>query len=188
MAKIQKGSNVPQSTIDHFQRIPWCAALLSDPAFCIVNMSRTVIQPGDGHTLMAETWNTDSTIAELLSLYRPPDATTGQPGEIRRFYTFGGGMNAHPNLLHGGVIATILDSTMGNIVAQQMPELQPLFTVNLNVSYKKPVPTPGTIMVRAQITKVHDSRKVWLSGVVENGTGDVHATAEGLWLRVKPKL
>jgi acyl-coenzyme A thioesterase PaaI-like protein len=42
------------------------------------------------------------------------DLNPATRGEIRRFYTFGTGLNAHPNLLHGGVIACILDSTMGN--------------------------------------------------------------------------
>lgn len=178
---------VPESTLKHFQSIPWCSSHLSDPAFSLVSMSRTLTQPGNGHSLMAETWNTDKTIRELVSLYRPPDSKTGQTGEVRRFYTFGEGMNAHPNLLHGGVIATILDSTMGNVIGQQMSPHPATFTVALNVSYKKPVTTPGTIMARSWITKA-EGRKVWVHGVIEGGDGEVHATAEGMWLRAKAKI
>lgn len=187
MVRNGKATPIPQMTLDHFHSIPWCSTHLSDPDFRLVSMSRTLTQPGNGHSLMAETWNTDKTITELLSMYRPPDSMTGQTGEVRRFYTFGSGMNAHPNLLHGGVIATILDSTMGNVIGQQLPEHPATFTVALNISYKKPVMTPGTVMARSWIFK-WEGRKVWVHGVIESGNGDVHATAEGMWISAKGKL
>jgi len=83
--------------------------------------------------------------------------------------------------------ATVLDSTMGNIVGQQMPEQLPTFTVALNITYKKPVTTPGTILARSWITKA-EGRKIWISGTIESGTGEVHATAEGMWLRANAKI
>ena len=184
MARATRPDDVPQKTLDHFEAIPWCAKLLDDSNFNIVSMSRTVTQPGHGHSLMAETWNTDSTVVELLSMYRPAG---DQPGEIRRFYTFGSALNAHPNTLHGGVIACILDSTMGNAIGQHLPSKGVMFTVQLNITYKKPITTPGTIIARSWISKVED-RKVWVRGVLENGKGELHALAEGVWLRVKEKL
>ena len=186
MVKTQNTANIPQSTLDHFQAIPWCSTHLSDPAFHVVSMSRT-LDPGRGHSLMAETWNTPDTITDLVSIYRPPDTTAGQRGELRRFYTFGTGLNAHPGLLHGGVIATVLDSTMGNICGMQMPGLKALFTVELNIKYRKPVPTPGTVMARSWIAKM-EGRKIWVQAAVESETGEIHATAEGVWLAPKAKI
>ncbi|KAI1619563.1 HotDog domain-containing protein [Exophiala viscosa] len=181
-------AHTPPSPLDHFNTIPWCAELLADPSFHILgNLSRTVTS-GDGHSLMAETWNTERTISHLLSLHRPLDPTAGQPEELRRLYTFGSGMNAHPDLLHGGVIATILDSTMGNAVGQQIPDLNSIFTVALNITYKKPVSTPGTVVVRSWIAKIEGARKVWVHGVIESGAGEVHALADGMWLITKAKL
>ncbi len=187
MARATKPEDVPQKTLDHFEAIPWCAKQLDDPAFRIVSMSRTVTQPGNGHSLMADTWNTDCTIKELLSMHRPANTAKDQSGEVRRFYTFGSGMNAHPDLLHGGVIATILDSTMGNAIGYGIRAHGSTFTVALNITYKKPVITPGTIMARSWITKVN-GRKVWIHGAIENGSGEVHATAEGMWLTAKAKM
>ncbi|KIW26271.1 uncharacterized protein PV07_09382 [Cladophialophora immunda] len=191
MGSADRPGPTPQATLEHFQAIPWCRPHLTDQAFRRVNMSRTLTQPGHGHSLMAATWNTDTTITHLLSMYRPPArpdaAQPDQAGEVRRFYTFGSGMNAHPDTLHGGVIATVLDSTMGNVIGQQLPTRAPTFTVALNVSYRKPVATPGTIMARAWITKV-DGRKIWVHGVVEDGRGNLHAEADGMWLRAKAKL
>lgn len=184
-------TGVSQSTLDHFSTIPWTHSTLKDPAFRIVSHSRTVTHNGIGHTLTGKTWNTDGTIKELLSFWRasssPSVQTESQRAEVRRFYTFGGDLNAHPGLLHGGVIGCILDSTMGGCVGMTLQDPQEtfaLFTAQLNVSYKKPVKTPGTVMVRSWATKIEaGGRKVWAHGIVEGEGGAVHATAEGLWVR-----
>lgn len=111
---------------------------------------------------------------------------------MRRFYTFGKDLNAHPNLLHGGVIGCILDSTLGGVVGMalsQTAETSTMFTVQLNISYKKPIKTPGSVMLRSWVTKVEgNGRKVWAKGVVEGEGGVVHAVAEGMWLGAKGKL
>jgi acyl-coenzyme A thioesterase PaaI-like protein len=187
--------NLPPGVSTHFSAIPWTHSTLNDPAFGIVPQSRTVTHDGTGHTLTGKTWNTDGTIKELLSFWRPSSSSSdaalpqndSQRAEVRRFYTFGGDLNAHPGLLHGGVISCVLDSSMGGCVGMALSDPQEtfaLFTVQLNISYKKPVKTPGTVILRAWVTKIEDGgRKIWACGVVEGEGGVVHATAEGLWVR-----
>jgi acyl-coenzyme A thioesterase PaaI-like protein len=162
-------------------------------------MSRDVTHDGRGHTLMAATWNTEDTITHFLSLFRQASSSCGSSlpntdlspigtedirAEVRRFYAFGKGLNAHPDLLHGGVIACVLDSTMGNVIGAALPlsSKNGMYTVQLNIRYEKPVRTPGAIMARAWVTRIEDGgRKVWVKGVVE-GENIRHARAEGLWL------
>lgn len=199
--KIPKG--VPLSEVQHFESLPIGQPTLDDPNFRIHYLSRTITHSGRGHTLMGGTWNTNDTIAHLLSLYRKPlqssspttstDQSTSDPAtraEVRRFYTLGPMLNAHPDLLHGGVIACILDSTMGNAIGLSLPRNDNTFTAQLNTRYEKPVRTPGTVMARAWVKRVEDGgRKVWVEGVVEGleeGAMPVrHASAEGLWVRAK---
>lgn len=194
-----------EASLQHFRQIPWINdTYLSDPAFHVIrdHLSRVLTQPGNGHSLTGETWNTEKTITHLITTYRPAASAAQQPGhdhgggqgppppaELRRFYTFGTGLNAHPNLLHGGVIATILDSAMGNVIWQQVQPRPsaPTFTVSLNITYKKPVETPGSVLVRSSVVKV-EGRKIWVRGAVEGQGGVVHATAEGLWLMARAKL
>ncbi|KAK3721451.1 hypothetical protein LTR37_003006 [Vermiconidia calcicola] len=187
----EASSSVPRSTIDHFSAIQWIRATLDDRDFHIVSMSRTITHSGRGHTLMAKTWNTGDTIKELLSLVRrSPSSTLPQSEnkrtEVRRFYTLGGDLNAHPGLLHGGVISCILDSSLGAAVGATHPHTaSSFFTVQLNVTYKKPVRTPGTVMVQSWVTKAEGGgRKVWAKGIIAS-EGVVHAEAEGLWVRTK---
>ena len=83
-----------------------------DKDFQEIEISRTLTHDGLGHTLMAQTWKSAETIPYLQSFYRRKSAT-GE-AELRRFYSFGNGLNSHPHILHGGVLSTLLDSTMSN--------------------------------------------------------------------------
>lgn len=201
MSRQKKPDDVLQSTIDHFAAIPFTQSTLQDPSFTIISHPREVTHDGKGHTLMGKTWNTDDTIKELLNLFRFskskssdfPQHEATRP-ETRRFYTLGGDLNAHPDLMHGGVIGCILDSTLGNAIGSTLRDLgfghgSSMFTVQLNITYKKPVRTPGTIMARGWVVKMEDGgRKVWAKGVIEGEGGVVHALAEGMWTRPKVKL
>ncbi|KAF2429974.1 Thioesterase/thiol ester dehydrase-isomerase [Tothia fuscella] len=191
MRDIEKKAEVSQQTIEHFKSIPWVAQYLADESFKPFYQSRVVTHGGEGHTLTGKTWHTDDTIKELLSTYRQPSRNSIDEevrGEVRRFYTFGKGLNAHPGLLHGGVIATLLDSTLGSAVGMSDPDGgRTMFTVQLNVAYRNPVRTPGTIMITSWVTK-REGRKVWVSGRIEGGNGEIHAEGEGLWLAQKAKI
>ncbi|KAK5942186.1 hypothetical protein PMZ80_006141 [Knufia obscura] len=184
---------IPPEEIKHFSSISISAPTINDPAFKPMYLSRSLTHNGRGHTLMGGTWNTEQTIAHLLSFYRSESST--DRAEVRRFYTFGSGLNAHPDLLHGGVIACVLDSTMGNVVGLAFREMgadggASMFTAQLNTKYEKPVRTPVTVMARAWVKRIEDGgRKVWVEGVIEGGEkGELtHARAEGLWIRAKPK-
>ncbi|GIZ42588.1 hypothetical protein CKM354_000584900 [Cercospora kikuchii] len=192
--------DVPNSTVVHFLSMPYAKPTIEDSNFRILSQSRTVTHDGKGHTLMGKTWNTDATIGQLLTLFRPPkdyssnssseslvSSSESERGEMRRFYTLGGDLNAHPDLLHGGVISCILDSSLGGAIGMTFAKLEdgpPSFTVQLNVTFKAAVKTPGTVMVRSWVTKVEDNgRKAWAKGVIESEGGVVHAMAEGMWLR-----
>jgi acyl-coenzyme A thioesterase PaaI-like protein len=196
-------TSIPPSALTTFSPLPIFTQTLNDPTFRSISMSRTVTHDGHGHTLMGQTWNTPTTIPCLLSFYRTrdPDAqdpTNGISTEVRRFYEFGPDLNAHPDLLHGGVISCILDSGLGGAVGIAMGrqpqtlgsgkgmEALTMYTVQLNVRYKAPVRTPGVVVVRAWVDRVEkDGRKVWAKGRVEGAEGLVHAEAEGLWVRGK---
>lgn len=196
--------------LSHFRSVPLAQPTISDPFFVPIPISRNLTHNNRGHTLMAGTWKTPETIAHLLSFIRLPSSS--QPAtaeldtnentriEVCRFYTFGTGLNAHADLLHGGVIASILDSTMANVSGLVVNEAG-MFTVQLNIRFQKAVVTPGTVKVRAWAKSVErddeniqagkgeikkkNKLKVWVNGEVTGGENGevVHATAEGLWIK-----
>ncbi|USW53692.1 Putative Thioesterase domain, HotDog domain superfamily [Septoria linicola] len=190
--------DVPPATVDHFLAMPYARAVIQDPTLRILSQSRTVTHDGKGHTLMGKTWSSESTIPQLLTLFGPStssnliSASESERAEMKRFYTFGGDLNAHPDLLHGGVVGCVLDSSLGGAVGMTLAKQTggpPTFTVQLNITYKAPIRTPGTVMVRSWVTEIEDGgRKAWAKGVIESEGGVVHALAEGMWLRPKAKI
>lgn len=91
-------------------------------------------------------------------------------------------------------MAAILDSTLGTTAFVETQQTSrddgvSVATLQLNTRYKTPVPTPGSLMVIARVTRIEDrGRKIWVEGSVKGGeNGEItHATAEGMWLRIKP--
>lgn len=168
-----------RASVEHFNSIPWCRILIANGEFKILDIGRAPTYE-NGHTLLGETLHTASTIAYLLVLYRPPSPSAiSQHGEMVRLHTLGTGLNEHSNTLHGGAIATMLDSALGKLTRH---ELFSTYTVVLNLTYTRPVKTPCTVLIRSWITKT-SGRKVWAQGHIEDCHGNIHATAEGLLLK-----
>jgi uncharacterized protein (TIGR00369 family) len=173
----------------HFQSIPWCAQLLQDPEFVITpTFSR---QPKDSteDSLFAETFRTNSTIKACLSLYKASPQGTTWISEVRTLMTLGTGMNGGAHLLHGGVIATLMDDVIGILLTvnedqDALPLSSKTVTAGLNVSYLKPVKTPGTVVVVARCREVK-GRKYYTEAEVRDGEGAVLAKADSLWIGTK---
>ncbi|KAK3699622.1 hypothetical protein LTR37_016358 [Vermiconidia calcicola] len=196
-----------------FLRIPWAAALLKRPEVVwFTPTSRKRKQSGED-SLFAEILKTPRTIRSCISFYSRPPPSSIQIDEVHTIMTIGDGMNGHPDTMHGGIVASIIDEGMGmlqlanhereHIAAvsrgQAEGELPPLgvgtYTAQLNIRYIKPVATPAPVIVTAKYIKRH-GRKEWIyaevkqrAGLTEDYDGEeiVCATAEGLFIEPRPK-
>ncbi|KAJ5166619.1 Thioesterase superfamily [Penicillium canariense] len=97
------------------------------------------------------------------------------PADIVMIYDLGGsGIAGHPSTVHGGVVATMIDEAMSLAVAAHhtapvSPSSGPvdknprpkIFTVQLDVRYKKPVTTPQLLVVRSRVV-ARIGRKFWV--------------------------
>jgi uncharacterized protein (TIGR00369 family) len=78
-------------------------------------------------------------------------------------------MNEHqsyPNVMHGGISATILDETIGRAIMITTDSETFGVTVELNVRYKKPVPLNTELKV---VTRITNDR-----GRIFEGTGELY--------------
>jgi acyl-coenzyme A thioesterase PaaI-like protein len=109
----------------------------------------------------------------------------------RTFYALadlGPNVCGHPSITHGGVSAALHDDTLGGLAyvlkaekAAGIPE-GPAFTVQLEVSYKAPVPAGAAVLVAATVDRV-DGRKMWLaSELTTQPDGVVRWTARALFV------
>lgn len=95
-------------------------------------------------------------------------------------FTPGDQHQGYPGLLHGGLIATVLDETMGRVAA--LKQLW-MVTVKLDLTYRKPVPLRQPLKVVARIDELRGSRMT-ASGDLLLPDGAVGVEAHGLYLRL----
>ncbi|MCJ1227800.1 hypothetical protein MMC12_004459 [Toensbergia leucococca] len=94
----------------------------------------------------------------------------------------------HAGVLHGGLLATLLDEGMARCCFAALPHKIGL-TASLTVNYRKPAPAGSFLCLRAKTVKV-EGRKAWVEGRIETLVGEgkqpvVLVEASGLF--VEPK-
>lgn len=180
-----------ERTIAELSKIPWCAELLNDRRLtAYVSLSRRV-KPDGTDKLFGSTLNTKTTIAEYVALYQEPQSQDRPIMELKGILALGSDVNGFPNVCHGGIVATLLDEVMGELITVNLKHRTirrtSYMTGYLNTSYKGKVTTPGTYLVVARITKM-DGRKLFISATVENGEGSVLAKGEALFIGLREPI
>lgn len=173
----------------HFSSIPWAAKLFQDPTllpFVIDSRRSNVINPTTGDTMCGKTLATEDTITAWQSFYR--DATKpGERPEVWGLLKLGSGVNGHIDTCHGGFLSVVLDEILGNVAEHEKPVDRSTMTAYLHVGYKKPVHTPGCVLVKAGLEK-KEGRKIWVNGTIEDGQGNVSTTGEALFIVIDPAI
>jgi hypothetical protein len=57
----------------------------------------------------------------------------------------------------------------------------------MDVDYKKPLPTPSVVMIKAKLDPRSRGRKLYITATLEDGAGTILTTAEALFLEVERK-
>jgi 3'-phosphoadenosine 5'-phosphosulfate synthase len=76
----------------------------------------------------------------------------------------------HPGIVHGGLLATILDEGLARCCFAALPNKIGM-TANLNINYRAPAPAGAFVVLRAKTTKV-EGRKAWVTGHIETLVGE----------------
>lgn len=102
--------------------------------------------------------------------------------------SLGTGIDGRPGRGHGGFTSLLMDQVTGGTVARagQKEGEDPPATATMTVDYKAPIDTPGVVLVRSWIIEI-SGRKVWVKGVMQDGSGSVCATAKALFVHPRPK-
>lgn len=103
-------------------------------------------------------------------------------GELIALFTPGEEHQSYPGRLHGGIASTILDETIGrSILVGNKQEVWGL-TVELKVTYKKPIPLGVELKVIGRITE-ETSRVFHGTGEIVLPNGEIAATAVGKYVK-----
>lgn len=96
----------------------------------------------------------------------PPYVWSEKEGkELVEIFYLGNNVSGHPGIVHGGLLATILDEGLAHCCFPALPH-QVGVTANLQINYKKPTKADQYLVLKATTTKV-EGRKAFVEGHIE---------------------
>lgn len=96
----------------------------------------------------------------------------------------GDGLCGHEGVVHGGLLATVLDEALGRTALLNLPTNIGV-TATLSLKYKKPTFANQFLVIRTELTEQR-GRKAWVRGKVEDLDGQTLVEAEALF--VEPRM
>ncbi|KAG0205766.1 hypothetical protein BGX28_002689 [Mortierella sp. GBA30] len=99
------------------------------------------------------------------------------------FMHLGRSLCGHDRIIHGGLLATLLDEATGMVALPNLP-FHIGFTANLNVNYRKPVKADQFVMVKAEFEK-GEGRKGYTVASIHDLNGNTLVECSALY--VSPK-
>lgn len=199
-----------EEAAQEFLAIPWTAEYLKRPNICWYVSSSRYRKSSNEDALFGLTFNTKETIGSCITFYEQPQPDAVQINEVHTLMSIGTALDGWPRILHGGVVATVIDEAMGILLGTQTefhrknpgrnegPNMNMSivgggsFTATLNISYKNPVRTPKPLVITTRYTK-REGRKDWIYAEVRQfddaaGKELICATAEALFIARKAKI
>ncbi len=85
-----------------------------------------------------------------------------------------------PGVLHGGIVATLMDETMGRVAFTRKLWM---VTAKMETTYRRPVPLGQPLKITARSEELRGSRMT-TSGQIVLPDGNVAVQARGLYLRI----
>ncbi|KAI9323097.1 HotDog domain-containing protein [Dichotomocladium elegans] len=93
----------------------------------------------------------------------------------------GRNMCGHEGIVHGGLLATLLDEHLAYITLPSLPNYTG-FTANLNVDYRKPVKAEQWVVIRGKLDRV-EGRKAYANAWIETAAdGTLLTEASALYI------
>ena len=183
---------MPQRSTHPDFAIPWCQTLLSSDITPIENPpggSDYNPSPGVSNSLFARTLTaTDANAIRRFIMFTRRSTSTAaiaiapseEPIEQCMLVSIGDGADGKSGRAHGGLNALLLDHVLGRTASVTSGSTAPA-TATMTIDYKAPIDTPGIFLVRCWPISV-EGRKVWVGGVIEDGTGHVKAQGKALFI------
>ena len=149
-----------QEVEDYIRNHPIAAALRENPAFTEARPHLKIPEYMRHRNLTA------GTLAGPSKVVIPPYIFSEEGGKsmVSLFY-LGSDVSGHPGIVHGGLLATLLDEGLARCCFPALPNKVGV-TANLNVDYRRPAMTDTYAVLRAETVKV-EGRKAWVEGRIE---------------------
>lgn len=201
-------SNLPvsQTDVDFFADMPLLRTYMekSSPYQLVPFITR--YDKGDmSDKFFNKTINSSDTVPRALAFMRKPKSLHDQPNisedrdlsqcpEEPHFvaaFQLERGVNGYIDIVHGGVLAALLDETLGLCAESyrvfMSEERAHLLTASLEVFYRSPVTTPSVVVIKSWVRQRVD-RKWFLEAQVLDQDGLVKVEAKSLYIKLRAAL
>jgi uncharacterized protein (TIGR00369 family) len=105
--------------------------------------------------------------------------------EVRAVYTVDQKYQGYPGIVHGGVVAAMLDEAAGRVVLIDNPD-RFFMTAKIEIRYRQPVPTETELLIVGRLVKDR-RRMVEAHGEIRLPDGSVAAEATVMLVDIPPE-
>lgn len=150
---------------EHIKNCAIATALRANPDFTESRPHLKIPEAVRAHSL------TGGTLAGPGMIVVPPYFWGEKTGkELTQIFYVGSNVSGHPGIVHGGLLATMLDEGLARCCFPALPNKVGV-TANLQIDYKKPTKAEQYLVLRAKTTKV-EGRKAFVEGHIETMPDD----------------
>ncbi|KAL2819001.1 HotDog domain-containing protein [Aspergillus cavernicola] len=149
-----------QKIEDHIYNHPLAESLRQDPAFAGSRPYMKIPENLRSRSLTAGTLSNSKGIVVPPLVFCNKEASS-----LVSIIYLGPNVSGHPGIVHGGLLATLLDEGMGRCAFLVLPN-QVGVTANLNIDYRRPAMAKNYFVMRAQVVK-SEGRKAWVEARIE---------------------
>jgi len=171
-----------------FASIPWCRAILDDPTWTLWKSDSPRYEGHD--PFWYELIRKPRGVRARCLLVGRPASETPQTDyvEMRQLLALGPALVGQKGICHGGFLATVMDEVGGILIqACELDRGLPPHTATLNMTYIKPVVTPGVILATSKVVE-RVRRKIRVLTTIVDADGVTCVSAEILFVTRKQNL
>lgn len=107
-----------------------------------------------------------------------------EPGVIETRYIAPDHFQGYPGVLHGGIVAAILDEISGRAHIGSAEDPRFMFTAKLEIKYRKNVPTGRRLKIIGRAGRLRSRMAEAWAGIYDEETGELLAEADALHVNV----
>lgn len=107
-----------------------------------------------------------------------------EPDVVETEYTAPAHFESYPGVLHGGIIASILDETSGRAFGPEEENTRFMFTAKLEVTYRKPVPIGKPLRIVGKAVRDKGRSAEGWAGIYDAESGDLLAEGSTILVNV----
>ncbi|KAG9254308.1 HotDog domain-containing protein [Emericellopsis atlantica] len=185
------------SNVEHFQSTEATAPLFKQDTIPVILPAFNAPFP-HREQFFSKTLRHDEGLTHMLSLFtRQGDNVENPETIVKEMYTLATverGLSGAPNMLHGGVIMSLVDEAMGALIEinRALGKKGEVFTglgvtAGLQINFIKPIFVGTTVTAKATM-EGSSGRKMNVKCEVTDEAGDVAVRCSSVWVAIKPKF